>query len=78
MDITITPRDTIDAMRLMRREKLAEPGDTNEEKQALQGIIAIYLSSRRAGLTDLEFAEWYNTADLSEIDDEEGGADPTG
>lgn len=81
MKTKTTPKDTVDALRLLARHRLIEHGDSEDIKASLQGVAAIYLGLKRAGETDLEFPEWYETADLSELMDEDGEdeqtADPT-
>lgn len=79
MDITntkVTPRDTIEALRLMRREGLVQPDDDDATKEALQGVVALYLSGKRAGDIDTGFADWYENADLTDLL-EDAGPDPT-
>lgn len=75
-----TPKDTVDALRLLARHRLIEHGDSEDIKTSLQGVAAIYLGLKRAGETDLEFPEWYETADLAEMNDDEEdeeSSDPT-
>ena len=75
-----TPADLIGALRLMREHGswLLEPGDDNEVKSSMQGIVASYVSAKRAGETELEFRDWYENHDITaEVDDDGDGPDPT-
>lgn len=75
-----TPGDMIAGLRLMRANAdwLLEPGDDDEVKATMQGLIASYVSAKRAGETELEFREWYETADLADfMGGEDGEPDPT-
>lgn len=74
-----TPADMIGALRLMRKNAdwLLEPGDDDEVKATVQGIVSQFVSARRAGETELEFREWYETADIAAMVDEDEGPDPT-
>lgn len=76
-EIKVTPRDTVEALRLMRREKwLTDPADDADTKEAIQGVVALYLAGTRSGEIDQEFRDWYETADMGALMDD--GADPTG
>lgn len=72
----LTPRDSVDALRLMRKHQdvLLEPGDSPDVKEQIQGVIATYLSQKRGGGTDLEFLDWYDNFDMTALVEE---PDPT-
>ena len=81
-DFKLTPRDSVDALRLMRKHQdvLLEPGDGNDVKEQIQGVLATYLATKRSGATDMEFLDWYENFDmtsLAESEDDEDKADPT-
>lgn len=77
----MTPKMTIQALRLLKdHPEVIEDGYDDEDKTALQGVAAMYLAAKGAGKTgDLDFPAWYETADISDLDDEEdeAEADPT-
>jgi len=79
LTIKLTPRDSVDALRIMKRheKELLEPGDGNAIKEQIQGTIATYLSHKRSGGTDLEFLDWYENFDMTTLADEDDAADPT-
>jgi hypothetical protein len=74
----LTPRDSVDALRLMRKHQdvLIEPGDGDDVKEQIQGVLATYLSQKRAGATEMEFLDWYDNADMVAMVEGES-ADPT-
>lgn len=78
-EIKLTPRDSVDALRLMRKHQgvLLEPGDGADVKEQIQGVIATYLAQKRAEATDLEFLDWYNDADMAAMVAEDAEPDPT-
>lgn len=78
MDIKLTPRDSVDALRLMRKhqKELLEPGDGPDVKEQIQGVIATYLGHKRSGGTELEFLDWYENYDMT-AEPEESAEDPT-
>lgn len=73
----LTPRDSVDALRLMRKHQgaLLEPGDGDDIKEQIQGVVATYLAQRRAEATDLEFLDWYENYDMTAM--VQDSADPT-
>lgn len=73
----LTPRDSVDALRLMRKHQkdLLEPGDGDDVKEQIQGVLATYLSQKRGGGTDLEFLDWYDNFDMTSLVEEQ--PDPT-
>lgn len=76
----LTPRDSVDALRVMRKNQdaLLEPGDGNDVKEQIQGTIATYLAVKRSGGTDMEFLDWYENFDMTALAEEpENAADPT-
>jgi hypothetical protein len=77
----MTPKMTIDALRLMKKHpELIEDDWDDEDKQQLQSVAGIYLSAKAAGKHGgMDFPTWYENADISELDDEEdeAEADPT-
>lgn len=79
MSMKLTPKMTIQALRLLKMHpEVIEDGYDAEDKEALQGVAAMYLSVKAAGKTDLEFPEWYETFDVNELDEEdEADADPS-
>jgi len=80
VNIKLTPRDSVDALRLMRQHQgvLLEPGDGPDVKEQIQGVIATYLGARRAGHADLEFLDWYENADMTAMVEEAAPeVDPT-
>lgn len=70
-----TPRDTIDALRLIRKEGLLEPDDDDETRKHVRNLVVEYLSEKRAGTTTLDLNTWLDT----DMSGDEGGeeADPT-
>lgn len=76
----ITPKDSTDALRLMRKhaDALLTEDDTAEEKEHIQGVIAAFLAGKRAGKVeaDVEFLDWYETGDIAALMEEEA-PDPT-
>ncbi len=78
----MTPKMTIDALRLLKKHpEVFDPADDDETKQSLQGVAAMYLAVKAEGKTDLDFSTWYESADVSSITDDdeedEAEADPT-
>lgn len=77
----MTPKMTIESLRLLKKyPEVIEEGYDDEDKEALQGVAALYLSAKAAGKTgDMDFPTWYETSDVTELDDEEdeAEADPT-
>lgn len=75
----VTPKDSIDALRLMRKHQdvLLEADSPDEEKEQIQGIAAAYCAQKRQQKTDLEFLEWYESADLADLAVDEEEPDPT-
>lgn len=76
---TITPRDTVDALRLIRKMKLIEPDDDNETRMHIRNVVVTWISQKRAGTTNQDFDTWYTTPDLNDAADDaaEGSEDPT-
>lgn len=69
----MTPKMTIQSLRLLKdHPEVFEEGYDDEEKQALQGVAAMYLALKAEGKHDgMDFPTWYETADVAEIEDDE-------
>lgn len=73
----MTPKDSIDALRLMRQHQdvLMQDGDDAEVAESIQGTIAVFLARKRAGeIGEIEFLDWYENGDAL---GEEVAPDPT-
>lgn len=73
----ITPRDTVDALRMIRKQKLIEPDDDEETRTHIRNVVVTWISQKRAGTTNQDFDTWYSTPDLNDPDPVEGSEDPT-
>jgi hypothetical protein len=66
----ITPKDSVDALRLMHKHQdaLLQDGDDAEVKETVQGVVAVYVAGRREGSIgeDVEFLDWYENGDATE------------
>lgn len=74
----LTPKNTVDAIRLLAKHDLYEPDDPEEVRDQLQSMAVVYLAQKRDGETDLEFVDWYENADISKMNDllEEAAGEP--
>lgn len=83
MKIKMTPKMTIDSLRLLKKNQwIFEDDDDEETKEQAQGVASLYLAAKASEKTDLEFKEWYETSDIKDLDDDEDvegkeDADPT-
>lgn len=74
----ITPKDTVDALRMIRKLGLLEADDDADVRKHVTNIVVTWISQKRAGTTNQDFETWYTTADpFSPGDDEEDVSDPT-
>jgi hypothetical protein len=63
----MTPRDTVDALRLLARFGMVEKGDDDDIKATMQSHATRYIVAKRDGKTDLEFDVWFETADIQAL-----------
>jgi hypothetical protein len=84
MKMKMTPKMTIDSLRLLKKNQwIFEEDDDEDTKEQAQGVASLYLAAKAAGKTDLEFQEWYETSDVNDLDEDDGDgegkaeADPT-
>lgn len=79
--MSFTPRDSVDALRLMRKHEdvLIHADDDAEVKESIAGTVALFIARKREGRigADVDFLDWYENGDASDLADEEAGPDPT-
>lgn len=71
----MTPRDTVDALRLLAKHKMIEKGDDEDIRATFQSHASRYIVQKRDGRTDLEFPEWFENADIQAIMEAEAKAE---
>lgn len=71
----MTPRDTVDALRLLAKHGMVQKGDDDDIKATMQTHAARYIVQKRDNKTDLEFEVWFETADIQALMEEEGKAE---
>lgn len=73
-----TPKDMVDGLVLIREYKLLDDGAGELEMGVITGLTTTYAMQKRTGRTDLSWAEWYETADMDDVeDDKEKEPNPT-
>lgn len=77
----ITPKDSIDALRLMRKHQdaLLTPEDDDEVKESVAGTVAMFLARKRAGEIgeDVDFLDWYENGTAASDGEDDDAPDPT-
>lgn len=78
-DAPITPKDTVDALRMMRKLNLVEPDDDAATRKHITNMVVTYIAQKRVGVTDQDFETWYTTPGLDDepTDAEDETVDPT-
>ena len=71
----VTPQDTVEAIRLVAKMGLVQPGDTEEVRSYIRNLVVEWITQKRAGITNQDWETWYTTADNTT--DDEGSEDPT-
>lgn len=71
----VTPQDTVEAIRLVAKKGLVQPGDTEEVRSYVRNLVVEWITQKRAGITNQDWETWYTTPD--QTSDDEGETDPT-
>lgn len=70
----VTPQDTVEALRLIAKMKLVQPGDDADTRTHIRNLVVEWITQKRAGITSQDWETWYTTPDNTE---DEGSEDPT-
>jgi hypothetical protein len=77
----LTPKNTVDALRLLYAHELYQDDDPEPVRDQLASMATLYVALKRDGETDQEFLEWYETADMGVMNDlleeAQGDSDPS-
>ncbi len=67
----MTPRDTVDALRLLAKFGMVQKGDDEDIKATMQSHATRYIVAKRDGKTSMKFDVWFETADIQALMEEE-------
>lgn len=67
----LTPKNTVDALRMLHREGAIQEDDPDDVKEQLQSMAVIYVAKHDAGEIAEPWGEWYANADINAMEEAE-------